>query len=349
MPIKYIGSKRVLIPRILELVRSLPSVTHVLDLFSGTARVGHALKKAGYQVTSNDHLSFAHVIARCYVQADATRHARKAERIIKDLNKLEGRAGYVTETFCEKSRYFHPKNGERIDAIRDEIQRLSLPGDLEAILLVSLMEAADRVDSTTGVQMAYLKSYAPRAQNELLLRLPEVLPGKGKALKLEAVQAAKKVDCDLAYLDPPYNQHSYLGNYHVWETLVRWDAPEHYGVACKRVDCRERHSSFNRKREIESAFLGVLEKIRARYLLVSFNDEGHLGRDEIETMLARFGSVRIYSQVHERYVGAKIGIHDLKGRKVGKVGRLRNQEFFFLVDTHERSEALPAESTKAAP
>ncbi len=57
-------------------------------------------------------------------------------------------------------------------------------------------------------------------------------------------------DVDLAYLDPPYNQHRYAGNYHVWETLMAWDAPEHYGVACKRIDLRDKHTAsvFNRRR-----------------------------------------------------------------------------------------------------
>jgi len=94
---------------------------------------------------------------------------------------------------------------------------------LLGIALTSLMEAADRVDSTTGVQMAYLKRWARRSHNRLTLRMPELVDGEGEALRREAEDAAE-AECDVAYLDPPYNQHSYLGNYHVWETLVRWDA-----------------------------------------------------------------------------------------------------------------------------
>ncbi len=53
------------------------------------------------------------------------------------------------------------------------------------------------------------------------------------------------------YLDPPYNQHRYFTNYHVWETLVRGDEPEHYGIACKRLDAREdsTRSVFNSKHD----------------------------------------------------------------------------------------------------
>ena len=126
-------------------------------------------------------------------------------------------------------------------------RRLALEPELEAIALTSLVEAADRVDSTVGVQMAYLKQWATRANNPLRLRLPELLDGEGSASCLDAAEAAGKYEADVAYLDPPYNQHSYLGNYHVWETLVRWDAPEVYGIACKRIDVRERPSAFNRR------------------------------------------------------------------------------------------------------
>ena len=124
------------------------------------------------------------------------------------------------------------------------------------------MEAADRVDSTTGVQMAYLKQWAPRAHKALALRLPRVLPraraGKGQAYELDALEAAACLEGDVAYLDPPYNQHKYLGNYHIWETLVRWDKPAVYGTACKRVDCRERASLFNsRPRALEAMRTGA--------------------------------------------------------------------------------------------
>ncbi len=161
--IKYLGSKRLLVPAISRLVAALPEVREVLDLFSGTSRVGHALKAQGYRVTANDHNAYAATLARCYVQADRERWYTPAERLVRELNALPGRAGYFTETFCVQSRFFQPSNGERVDAIRDAIADKALPPELEAVLLVSLMEAADRVDSTTGVQMAFLKDWAPRA------------------------------------------------------------------------------------------------------------------------------------------------------------------------------------------
>ncbi|HSL96734.1 MAG TPA: DNA adenine methylase, partial [Thermoleophilia bacterium] len=218
--IKYLGSKRLLVPDILRMIACFGGARRVLDLFSGTARVGHALKRAGYDVIANDNAAFAHTLARCYVQADRARVIDEVGRRLEELRRVPPAPGYFTETFCERARFLHPRNGARVDAMRERIAEWGwegLDGDVEAVLLVALMEAADRVDSTTGVQMAYLKQWASRALGELELRLPRVLDGPGTALGLDALEAASAVEADVAYLDPPYHQHSYLGNYHVWE------------------------------------------------------------------------------------------------------------------------------------
>jgi adenine-specific DNA-methyltransferase len=329
--IKYLGSKRLLVGEIVESVRGLQWGGRVLDLFSGTSRVGHALKRAGYLVRANDHNAFAYTLARCYVEADADRVRRDAERLVAELDRLPGRAGWFTETYCERARFFQPRNGARIEAVREAIAAKCLDPVLEAVMLTSLMEAADRVDSTAGVQMAYLKRWAPRSHDELRLRVPALLPGPGEAHGLDALEAARTLEADVAYVDPPYNQHSYLGNYHVWETLVRWDAPETYGVACKRIDVRERASAFNRRSEMREALAEVLRELKVRHVVVSFSDEGFLGRADLEAMLAERGEVEVREFDHPRYVGAKIGIHNPAGEKVGVVSHVRNTERLFVV------------------
>ncbi len=343
--IKYLGSKRVLIPTILAVFDSLPEVRSVVDLFSGTARVGHALKRAGYRVKSNDYLAYAQALAMCYVQADRAELKDAATQLIDEFNRIPGRPGYVTHTFCEQSRFFQPKNGARIDAIRAEIARKSLAPELEAICLVALMEAADRVDSTTGVQMAYLKQWAARSHNDLCLRVPDLVDrpkaGKCEAHSFEAAHAVDVLEADAIYLDPPYNQHSYLGNYHIWETLARMDEPECYGVACKRVDCRERKSEFNFKKRAFPHFKQVIERARADYLIVSFNNEGFVPRKEMEEALSSRGKVFVIEKDHKRYVGAQIGIYNPLGDKVGQVSHVRNKEYIYVVVPNE-SDWTPA-------
>ena len=329
--IKYLGSKRRLIERIVGRVEACGGVRTVLDLFSGTSRVGHALKSRGHRVHANDHNAYAHVLARCYVAADARLWRAPAERLIAELDRLPGRPGWFTETYCVRSRYFRPENGARVDAVRERIAALALEPELEAIALTSLMEAADRVDSTVGLQMAYLKRWAARASQPLALRVPELLAGPGSASCLDAREAAE-IPADLAYLDPPYNQHSYLGNYHVWESLVRWDRPEVYGVAMKRLDVRTRASAFNRRLEHARAFRDVLGALRARWLVVSFSDEGFMPLAEVRRLLAERGRVREQKIANPRHIGHKIGIHDLRGRPVGTPGPAENREHLFVVE-----------------
>lgn len=347
--IKYLGSKRLLIPRILELVHALgPEVRTVADLFSGTSRVGHALKRAGYRVLANDHNAYAHHLARCYVQADREDILADALGLVAEFNALPGSPGYVTETFCTKSRYFQPRNGARIDAIREAIAQKGLPPELESVLLVSLIEAADRVDSTTGVQMAYLKDWAPRAHNDLELRVPDVLTrprtGKCEAHGLDAMQAGAQLVSDVAYIDPPYNQHSYLGNYHVWESIVRWDKPEVYGIACKRVDVRDRRSPFNSRTRFAEAMRTLMHSVGAEAMIVSFNDEGYISRTEMESLLGGLlggeACVLTIANDYKRYVGAKIGIYNPQGEKVGRIGHLTNTEYLYVVARPERIEAM---------
>jgi adenine-specific DNA-methyltransferase len=336
--IKYLGSKRLLIPAILDAVAAVPGARTVLDVFSGTSRVGHALKRAGYRVIACDHAAYAHALGVCYVQADAQDVLDDAARLVAEFNALPGSPGYFTDTFCVKSRYIQPFNGERIDAIREAIARKGLGPELEGVMLASLIEAADRVDSTTGVQMAYLKGWSERSRRRLELRVPDVLPraaaGKGRAVRLDAQRAADELEADVAYVDPPYNQHSYLGNYHVWESLTLWDKPEVYGVACKRVDVRERRSVFNSRPHAAAALRTLLGSLRVRAVVLSFSNEGFIGRDQIEAMLGALwggsASVGSVSTEYPRYVGAKIGIYNPRGEKVGHAGHLSNTETTFL-------------------
>ena len=189
-----------------------------------------------------------------------------------------------------------------------------------------------------------MKSWASRALKPLERRLPEVLPGVAagpcRATRADAVAIAPQVEADLVYLDPPDSQHSYLGNYHCWESLVLWDKPETYGVANKRVDVRSRKSAFNSRPGIAPALQAVIGGLKAPNLVVSFNDEGWLTREQLIGMLSPRGEVQVIEIARPRYVGARIGIHNPKGEKVGTVRHLTNTEFLFIVS--ENRIALPS-------
>ncbi len=328
--VKYLGSKRLLLPQILNLVEDLPEVQTVLDPFSGTSRVGFALKARGYQVTSNDLNNYAYLFAKTHVAADKTRWQNIVTKEIADLNQLPPVCGYVTETFCLKSRFFHPHNGAKIDAIRAEIERREYPEELKAILVTSLIEAADRVDSTVGLQMAYLKKYAKRALTPLELKVPAMLEGGHcKAFQGDAFDCLQSNSADLVYLDPPYNQHNYLGNYHIWETIALWDSPETYGVACKRSDIKEKRSPFNSKVGYHRAFQGLIEACQAKYILTSFSDEGFLSKDTLLEVLSSKGETSIFDHAYRRHVCADIGRTNKHGDRKGDVVK-KNTEFLII-------------------
>jgi adenine-specific DNA-methyltransferase len=333
--IKYLGSKRTLVPLLAEIVAGL-GVESAADLFAGTTRVGQALRRAGTRVVSNDTASYSEALGRAYIEADKSIDRDRLRQLIEHLDGLPGVRGYVTETFCEQARYFQPENGMRIDAIRTEIDRIAESDVERGLLLTSLLEAADRVDSTVGLQMAYLKSWAPRAAKPMRLREPEPVEGPaGRTLRGDANEVAEQLaGVDLAYLDPPYNQHSYFANYHVWETIVRNDAPGHYGVACKREDVREQRSAYNSRRTAWAALSELIERLPTPWLVVSFSNEGFHDLADVRSLLDDRGYVGQIAIDSRRYVGARIGIHNPAGERVGSVSHLRNTEVVFVCGPH---------------
>ncbi|GAB3868308.1 DNA adenine methylase [Nocardioides maradonensis] len=342
--IKYLGSKRTLVPVLGDIAAAVEAETAV-DLFTGTTRVAQELKRRGLTVTATDVATYSQVLSDCYIATDATEiDVQELDDELRRLAALPGDPGYFTETFCVRSRFFQPKNGARVDAIRTVLEEEYRSSPLYPILLTSLILAADRVDSTTGLQMAYLKEWAPRAHRDLELRAPALLPGGGTTVRGDALETIDELPpVDLMYLDPPYNQHRYFTNYHIWETLVRWDAPEHYGVACKRIDSREAatRSVFNVKREMPVALAGLVQRARAEVVVVSYNDESWITAEQMVDSLRDAGheDVRMLAFDSKRYVGAQIGIFNPGGEKVGRVSHLRNVEYLFIAGPTERVEA----------
>ena len=343
--IKYIGSKRRLVPVLGDLFVASGART-ALDLFTGTTRVAQEFKRRGGAVTAVDTARYSEIFAKCWIEtsADDVPGAELAAALAH-LSGLPAAEGYFTETFCRQSRFFQPRNGARIDAIRNAIEAEYAGSALYPILLTSLILAADRVDSTTGLQMAYLKEWAPRAYNDLELRPPELIDGRGAAIRGDATELAPTLGpFDFAYLDPPYNQHRYFTNYHVFETLVAWDEPEVYGVACKRIDSRDpsTKSVFNQKRNMPDALRSTIESLDTEVLVVSYNNEAWISLDELCNMCSHHDRVVPLSFDSKRYVGAQIGIHNPSGEKVGKVSHLRNLEYVVVAGPKQTVDTMTA-------
>ena len=337
--IKYLGSKRTLVPILANIAAAAEAKT-ALDLFTGTTRVARSFKELGIHVTAVDTASYSEVFSKTWIELDANlANQHELTSAIAELNALPAQAGYFTQVFCEEARYFQPQNGERIDAIRDFIEANYLGTWLYQPLLASLLLAADRVDSTTGVQMAYLKQWSRRSATALKLTDPTLLSGGGLAIRGDALEVAPTLESvDLAYLDPPYNQHRYFANYHIWETLVRWDAPESYGIANKRTDVRtpETKSKFNSKPAMPIAMRQLMQSVKAETIVLSYNNEAWLNRDELIAMCEARGHVEILDVDFKRYIGSQIGVYNKSGERVGEPGATRNTEHILIAGDKSR-------------
>ena len=331
--IKYLGSKRTLIPVLTQLIASSGAQT-AIDLFTGTTRVARAMKALGIETTASDVASYSEVFAKTWIELDSSAvNLKQLEKAIDELNGLPGQHGYFTENFCLQARYFQPENGERVDAMRERKETEYKGTWLYNPLLTSLILAADRVDSTTGVQMAFLKTWSRRSRNALELRDPDLLPGIGHAIRGDATELASNLPVsDLVYLDPPYNQHRYFGNYHVWESLVRWDKPETYGIANKRVDTRhaENKSAFNTRKTMPEALAKIVNDLRCETIMLSYNNESWLSRDELLEIASAKGHVEILDFDFKRYVGSQIGVYNKAGEKVGLPAHKNNIEHIVI-------------------
>lgn len=331
--IKYLGSKRTLIPVLSQLAQASGAQT-ALDLFTGTTRVAQAFKKLGMTVTASDVASYAECFGKTWIELDSdTANLTELAEAIGELESLPGEAGYFTQKFCVEARYFQPKNGERVDAIRERIEADYRDSWLYYPLLTSLILGADRVDSTTGIQMAFLKGWASRSGNRLELRDPDLLPGAGQSIRGDALEIVKELPpVDLAYLDPPYNQHRYFSNYHVWESLVRWDKPETYGIANKRIDARdaEMKSPFNSKKTMASALARLVDGLNCETMVLSYNNESWLSRNDLLEIASKRGHVEILDFDFKRYVGSQIGVFNKAGERVGNPGAKRNIEHIVI-------------------
>ncbi len=180
--IKYAGSKLKLLTKILELA-DRTGAKRVLDGFSGTTRVSQAFSKRGYRVICNDVAVWSEVFGKCYLLNRSERMAYAD--LIEHLNSQQPKDGWFTQHYgatpngkttldTSLKKPWQAHNTRKLDAIREEIDRLSLSEIEKAVALTSLILALDRVDSTLGHFVSYLRDWSPRSYNELRLEVPRV-------------------------------------------------------------------------------------------------------------------------------------------------------------------------------
>jgi adenine-specific DNA-methyltransferase len=320
--IKYTGSKLKLLPHILSLAKRV-NATNVFDGFSGSTRVSQAFAKADYRVYSNDAAIYSKIFNTAYLLNE--KEPKEYQKLIDHLNSLEPIDGWFTENYGGddsdgksiganglKSPW-QKKNTRKLDAIREEIDRLKLDQVTSAVCVTSLILALDRVDSTLGHYASYLSDWSPRSYNDLRLEPPKlwVNTKKNMVMNDDVFDAIDKLPAsiDLAYFDPPYGSNNekmppsrvrYASYYHIWTTICLNDKPKLFGKAKRRIDSSDAiaASVFEEFRKNESgkficleAIERLIKQINSNYIILSYSSGGRATANELYDVLSAYGAI----------------------------------------------------------
>ena len=323
----YIGSKHTLLPFIERVFRQVSdgSEKTACDIFAGTGAVGRLFKKLGLRVLANDFQYYAYALNKAYIEINeqppfaqlrrrykngfarlAGPHGSSIESVLSFVNSIAGAPGFIAKNYgpAGDRLYYTEENAEKADAIRRAIEdwlASEIITEQEYFyLLCSLLEAIDQVANTASVYGAFLKKFKQSALKPLTLKplaLYNHVAGC-RAFMRDANELIEEIECDVLYLDPPYNHRQYGANYHVLETIAAYDAPELTGVTGMRDYPRSRYC---RPRAAREALEHLVASARARHILMSYNDEGVLSFDEIRRILGLRGEPKTFSQSYNRF------------------------------------------------
>lgn len=356
--IKYAGSKLKLLPHILQLAQKVDAKT-VFDGFSGTTRVAQAFAQSGYKVICNDIAVWSKVFGTCYL---LNPHPREYyEHVVEHLNSLPGREGWFTQhyggTLTGKSsdqadqfkKPWQRHNTEKLDAIREEIEKLDFSAYEKAVVLTSLILALDEVDSTLGHYASYLKEWSPRSYNHLKLRVPRLIPNQGEheVYQDDIFDCLPHVTADLSYFDPPYGSNNdkmppsrvrYAAYYHLWTSVCLFDQPDVFGKAKRRTDTSDTIGSsvFEEFRRSESGRFVVVEAIErllsrtlSPFIILSYSSGGRATARELHDVITNVGKLREVVEIdYKRNVmGGMRWTHEWV-----REAEENNKEFLFLIE-----------------
>lgn len=322
---RFIGGKTLIIPYILELIKEKAiDVKSISDVFAGSGVVSREFKNLGYNVISNDLMYFSYVLLRGTVGINSKLEFKNLGisdpiAYLNNLNlenmNLDLANCFICQNYSPNGgrMYFTEENALRIDFIRIQIENWygasMINKDEYFYLLTCLIEAVPFVSNITGVYGAYLKHWDKRALNNLELKNVDLsINGSiGQAYNEDSNKLIENIETDLAYYDPPYNQRQYLPNYHVLETIAKYDNPKIKGVTGLR-DYSEQKSDYCRKDSVFNAFEDLIKNTKSRYIILSYNTEGLLSHDEIISILEKYGkknTVDYKSINYKRYKNAQ--------------------------------------------
>lgn len=306
----YIGSKLSLMDFLQEsmdsVIGSEQSGYTFADLFAGTGIVGSTYKKRGCKVIANDIQHYSYVTNKHLIENMPPINGS----LLEYFNSLNGIDGFIYKNYCAGSgsgrNYFTDENGKKCDAIRTKLEVMyknNLISDKEYYFyLASLINSIDKYANTASVYGAFLKHIKKSASKNFELELLPVIDGNtdGKVYNRDINELISEISGDVLYLDPPYNARQYCTNYHILETISKYDSPAIKGVTGLR-NYDSQKSGFCSKRTVESVFDDLISKAKFKYIFLSYNNEGLMPIDTIKTIMEKYGKYELFQREYHRF------------------------------------------------
>lgn len=305
----YIGSKHKLANFLKSNVRGVVgedlSEMVFCDLFAGTGSVGRNFKGEVRSVIANDVEFYSYALLQNYI--GNYRDLNYSPWLLQ-LNELSGEHGFLSKYYSEGGKggrlYFSEANGNKIDAARLQIETWKneeeISEDLYYFLLASLIESADKIANTASVYGAFLKKLKATAARDLVI-LPaifEVTENAHQVFNRDANMLISELQGDILYLDPPYNHRQYGSNYHILNTIAKYDTFVPKGKTGVRDYFR---SNYCRKNKVKKTFEKLIGDANFRYIFLSYNNEGLMPAEEIRKIMEKFGSYDLVTKDYKRF------------------------------------------------
>jgi len=302
----YIGSKAKLLPFLKTTIKDVAGMDLsrkvFCDLFGGSGVVARSFKKEVFSLISNDSEFYSYVLSKNYLQ---TQKIENSQTYIEMLNALElCKNGLVYQNYClgsgSRRAYFSDANGQKIDALRQAIERYKEDENTYYFLLASLLKSVDKVANTASVYSAFLKTLKPLACKNILLE-PASFEADAKSHLVfheDANTLIKKIKGDILYLDPPYNHRQYGANYHILNTIALYDTFTPKGKTGVRNYVS---SAYCKSTKALQALEELIKNAEFHYLFLSYNDEGLMGQNEIRQVMQKYGRYDKREILHQRF------------------------------------------------